>query len=83
MTLKEYIKAHPDTEDIENIIQFLKKESTSVERAAILKSLANTCYLDTVVANWTMENQERILNQQYGVAPSRRKRSNNNAKKSD
>lgn len=75
MTLKDFIKEHPDTEDIENIIQFLKKESTSVERAAILKSLANTCYLDTVVANWTMGNQERLLNQQYGVAPSRRKRS--------
>lgn len=83
MTLKDFIKAHPDTEDIENIIQFLKKESTSVERAAILKSLANTLYVDTVVANWTMGNQERLLNQQYGVAPSRRKRSNNNDKKSD
>lgn len=83
MTLKDFIKAHPDTEDIENIIQFLKKESTSVERAAVLKSIANTLYLDIAVANWTVKNQERLLNQQYGVAPSRRKRSNNNAKKSD
>ncbi len=35
------------------------------------------------VEDWTVKNQERLLNHQYGVAPSRRKRSNNNAKKSD
>lgn len=83
MKLKDFIKVHPDTEDVENIIKFLKEELTSVERAKILKSLADKCYLDAVVANWTMGNQEMLLNQQYGVAPSGRKRSNNNGKKGD
>ena len=73
MTLKDFIKAHPDTDDVENIIGFSEQELTSVERAKILKSLANKCYLDAVVANWTIGNQEVLLNQQHRVAPSKRK----------
>lgn len=74
MTLKEYIKKYPDNDDVENIIGFSEQELTSVERAKILKSLANKCYLDAVVANWTIGNQEVLLNQQHRVAPSKRKK---------
>lgn len=73
MTLKEYIKKYPDNDDVKNIIGFSEQELTSVERAKILTSLANKCYLDAVVANWTIGNQEVLLNQQYRVAPSKRK----------